>query len=563
MSSTQLRSNASFHGPHGRGLTNIGFGLTARLACAGAALSIALAPALAQSPVIGSVAAERARLAEITGDTSVRAAASERLLSTYLPFVRDVPVLARSNLFVVPIAVSTTWNSDLPYSLNDGPMWAGRGLSFAVNGGLGGRWSIGRASLRLAVAPTLTYSQNLPFPLIPASSASRSPYSAPFHGTDVFPDASLDLPIRFGDRHLLRIDPGRSALSVSVGRVVGGLTAENEWWGPAIRNTLTMSNNAPGVPRLFLSTARPLRTRIGLAEAKLISGTLTESPFFDDDPTNNYRSLSALRLQLRPAFDTNLTLGLVRSVYSPMESLAGPLWHFADVFWRWDVVQPRAVEVGGHIAQSTDQILSLFARWVAPAAGFELYGEWARMDLPFYSTELLLTPMRSGGYTIGFQWAQPKGHARYLRLQSEITYLEQSHYYDNRPVTDFYSGVRSPQGYTNRGQVLGAATGPGSSTQWIAVDYLARRWQGGVFVGRIRWDNDALYRQGAATFLRHDVSILSGLRGAWRAPFSDFASELTVARRYNYLFQNGFANPGGYRTVDVPNLTLTLSATPR
>ena len=150
-----------------------------------------------------------------------------------------------------------------------------------------------------------------------------------------------------------------------------------------------------------------------------------------------------------------------------------------------------------------------------------------------------------------------------LRLQSEITYLEQSLVFPDRPLADFYQGYASPQGYTQRGQSIGAATGPGSSSQWIAVDYMPREWQAGVFVGRIRWDNDALYRQGAATFLRHDVSVFSGIRGGLRTRFTDLQSEITFARRYNYLFQNGFANPGGFRTVDINNVTLTLSATPR
>ena len=92
---------------------------------------------------------------------------------------------------------------------------------------------------------------------------------------------------------------------------------------------------------------------------------------------------------------------------------------------------------------------------------------------------------------------------------------------------------------------------------------MARRWQAGAFVGRIRWDNDALYRQPGPTFFDHDVSALSGLRGAWRSPITDLGAELTWARRYNYLFQNGKVRPGGYRTVDIENLTLTFTATPR
>jgi hypothetical protein len=82
-------------------------------------------------------------------------------------------------------------------------------------------------------------------------------------------------------------------------------------------------------------------------------------------------------------------------------------------------------------------------------------------------------------------------------------------------------------------------------------------------LGRVRWSNDDLYQQPNASFLRHDVSTLLGARAQARLRAYDLQGEATWARRYNYLFQNGFANPGGRRTVDVSNLTFVLAVTPR
>src|SRR5688572_32980018 len=107
------------------------------------------------------------------------------------------------------------------------------------------------------------------------------------------------------------------------------------------------------------------------------------------------------------------------------------------------------------------------------------------MDLPRNITELLTAAHHTGGWTFGFQWVQRKASESWLRLQSELTYLEQSRVFDDRPTPDFYSGQGSQQGYTQRGQVIGAAIGPGASSQWIAVDWLAPRWQLGGFGGRI------------------------------------------------------------------------------
>ena len=526
-----------------------------RCVACGAALWLAAAPfATAQLP--GSVALDRARLREITGNDTA-ATDDDPLLIDWVRPLRRIPRVAELRLHLVRPETRVSYNSDIPLSLNDGPLWAGRGWSVSVSGGVRGERDIRNARVRLTVAPTLVYAQNLPFQFHPDSTPGRSPFASPFHG----PRASADLPSRFGDRHLLYLDAGRTALTVRTQRVLAGITSESEVWGPGIRNALIMSANAPGIPRLFLQTSAPVHTRVGAVEAKLIAGTLTESLFFDLDPKNDFRSINGILVQLRPAFDSTLTLGLSRVVYAPIVSpYLGPIGHAADVFIRWAYMADPDDTTR---YKNVDQIMSAFARWVFPDAGFEVYGEFARMDLPRSFTELLNALHNTGGYTVGFQWAQPRRGHDYLRLQSEITYLEQSQvFYDRAPPPDFYTGRVSPQGYTQRGQVIGAAIGPGASSQWIALDYLAQRWQGGVYVGRIRWENDALYRQLAPNFFRHDVTVLSGARGGWRSALSDVSIEVTLARRYNYLFQNGQANPGGFRTVDVNNLTITLAATP-
>lgn len=520
---------------------------------AGVFLPLCTTPARAQFLVPGSVAADRARLYQIVGDTSRVDGARLLALGALVPPLRGVPAVG--NVIVVMPDARVTWNSDIPYSLNDGALWAGRGWNATFTGGLAIAQPYRGMVLSVALAPTVAYSQNLPFQIFPGTTPGRSAFANFFHG----PDASLDLPHRFGDRHVLGVFPGRSGASVAWPRVVAGITSDNQWWGPGIRNALVMSNNAPGIPRLFVRTGEPLRSAVGEFEAELISGTLTQSLFFSDLYADN-RTLSGVFVRLRPRFDSTLTLGFARVVYAPIGPEASPftmtLARSFDAIVRWENVN----RFGG---QRSDQIYSAMARWIFPRAGLEVYGEWARMDLPRNLTEFVVAGHNTGGYTLGFQWAQTRSRGAYLRLQSEITYLEQSLVFPDRPPPDFYTGIASPQGYTQRGQVIGASIGPGASSQWIAVDYMPRKWQAGAFIGRIRWDNDALYRQGAPTFLRHDVTVLSGLRGAWRAPFTDFAGEMTFARRYNYLFQNGFANPGGFRTVDVNNFTVTLSATPR
>jgi hypothetical protein len=499
---------------------------------------------------IGTLAADRARVAQLT-----QVAADSGWAATFR--LADSGSTAR--LHVLSPTVRLTWNSDLPYGGNDAALWAGRGMNGSVTAGgaLRRRW--GNRTVDVIVAPTIAFSQNEPFSIPAGAQAGRSAFSSPWH----VGQSSADLPLRFGDQTFTTFGLGESSITVTSNAVAYGLSASSEWWGPAIRNTLLLSNNAPGVPRLFVRTAHPLRTRFGEFEGRIILGGLTESPYFDSDGSNDTRSLSGLLVTFRPNVDSGLTLGLSRLVMAPLQSRAALLLHPLDVLVRFNpIVTPTDPGDTAASTQATDQLFSLFARWVFPESGFETYVEWARMELPRSIRELLEVPQSTQGYTLGLQWAGPRRTGNFLRLQAEVTYLEQTQVIANRPPPDYYTGRAAVQGFTQRGQILGAAIGPGSSTQFVGADWLAPRWQGGLFVGRTRTENDALYRQAQPNPLQHDVTIFSGLRGGARLGWSDVSGELTVGRRLNYLFQNR----GTYQQPvadDVQNVTLGVTVSPR
>lgn len=446
------------------------------------------------------------------------------------------------------------WNSDLPRSLNNGAMWSGRGLSMAVMGGV--RATMGR--VEVTVAPTLAYSQNLQFQFIPYPFADRSPFSSPWH----LPPAAIDLPLRFGSDAFTAISPGGSSLRIHAAPVVFGLSSEQQWWGPGIRNALVMSDNAPGIPRLFVRTANPLHTAIGDFAAEWMLGQLTESAYFDTISNNDHRSLSAAAITFRPTGEPGLTLGATRAVFAPVR-------HTSDLFY-------HAFQVLGHVGRPNDralndyasnngpdQIFSLFGRWVFPASGFETYLEWARTDAPSSFRDLLVAPEHSQGYTLGAQWSHPVATARFLRVQTEITNLEENATLRFRHVHSFYTSRPVPQGYTNRGRVIGASIGPGSDSQWLALDLIGSAWRFGLFGGRIRWENDALYSsQVSYVPSDHDVSVFGGLRGAARLLHLQAQAELTYTRRINYLFQNPSANLAFPNGLEIRNLSLQLRLRP-
>lgn len=447
--------------------------------------------------------------------------------------------------------VGLTWNTEIPLSLNDGARWAGRGLTTQLSAGV--RASLG--PLALTLAPELLFSENRDFRIIPADLDDRSAFAYPWP----IDDQSIDLPSRFGNESLVMLDPGQSTLSLDAGPVVLGASTENQWWGPGVRNALVLSNQAAGIPHLFLRTGRPIETPIGSLRGKWMAGALVESLYFDSESDNDLRAISALALEYQPVWDRDLTLGVARSVYSAVSSEAGILDRAGDALTHWETA-PAA----DTLARSHEQILSLFGRWVFPRDGFEVYGEWARQRIPTNVRDFLTAPNHTQGYTVGLQWARPVAE-NVVRLQGEATYVEMSSTFKQRPVPTYYTARGIPQGYTHRGQVVGAGIGPGSSSQWIAGDFRTPGWQAGLYATRIRWQSDFLRATPSPASGRtirspqaYDVSMMAGLRGNVLLGRVRMGADLTLERRLNFLFQNPDAGFTSLGAVTVNNQSLRL-----
>lgn len=521
-------------------------------------LGVAGAPLLAQCPDPGSLwtsvttvqsfADERRRIAQDLG----RCTTDGELIRSSLSLTRRLTVPGPVRWAIATPSIDATYNSALPFSLNDGPQWAGRGVTTTLSGG--GRLETDHLSISLA--PDIVFQQNRVFSILASSAADRSSFASPWHsGVE-----SADLPLRFGNQSQTIFYLGNSWIDYRAGPVSFGLSTDEQWWGPGIRNALLMSNNAPGIPQAYLRSGRPIRTPLGGVEFRWILGGLTESLFFDTLGSDNLRSLSAVVVTLRTAFDTGLTVGVARSVYAPVSGPGGIPSHAFDVVARWN---QSADTVGEPPRHPNDQLLSLFGRWVFPSSGFELYAEWAKLFPPGLR-EMLVEPQRHQGYTVGLQWVNTLSSATAFRLQGEATTLEQTPPSLRALMPSFYTSRFVPQGYTQRGQVIGAAIGPGSSSQFIAGDYLGSRWRLGLELGRIRWEDDAYYRTpNGVSFAAHDVSLFAGLRGGTTVLGFDVDAEAVSMKRLNYLFQSAASGYSQDRSFDVGNFTMRLRISPR
>lgn len=495
--------------------------------------------------MVGSAADDSARVGALIGacwgnGTLLRSAA----------VLSSIPDSAGFRAAVVDPQVETVWNSEIPLSLNDGSLWAGRGMNAAVSGGVVG--SYGR--FRFMLAPRLNLSQNKPFGILPSGRADRSGFASPWwSGT-----RSADLPLRFGQERYATLDPGETLVESSVGPVAVGATSAATWWGPGMRNALLISNNAGGIPRVYLRTARPVSTRLGEVEGIWLLGQLMESPFFDRDDSNDSRSLSAVALSLRVAADTGLRVGIARAVYAVARPGRLPA-HAGDVFLRW--FQPALRDSA---LSSADQITALFAKWTVPEAGLAAHFEWATLTIPKSLRDLMVNPEDAQGYTVGLEWAKALSAITTLRIQSEFTSLEQTPLQTGGETTTFYTSDVVPQGFTMRGQPIGASIGPGGSSQYLGATLFQGRFIFGSSVGRIRWDEDAYYRPpslGRFSSHTHDVSLFASLSAAGDWDWGQVELTATRMLRMNYLFQTSspFFFGGDF---DVRNNTLSIRATP-
>ena len=477
-----------------------------------------------------------------------------------------------------PLAPEVEWvrNSGLAFSLNQGTLWAGRGNNVRLRAGFQAEW--GRVSL--IVAPELTHSENsdfeLPDPRVtPLADQRGNPFADPFH---VGPN-SIDQPIRFGDASFSTIHPGQSTLAVHVGAATLGLSTENEWWGPGIRNAIVLSDNAPGFTHFFARTGQPISTPIGTFEGRLLLGALRESSYFDDLPANDTRSFSGFAVTWQPPALDGLTLGVTRAVYRPVDGTSDVLPQLFDVFLSFPgrpddrpLTLRKANDDVTRLPDLTqrpgpDHIYSLFGRWVFPRSGVEVYGEYSRTEFPASFRDWLEAPGHTQGYTLGLQWARAlRGGQDALRLQTEHTYLERSTTFRDRPVGRYYTSRAVSQGYTNQGRVLGAAIGPGASSHWLALDYLGPSWEVGLFGERVRWNNDALLDLPVIPFTdrlwcKHDVTVRGGIRGGTSTPIGRFSASLSTGTRLNVFFQHFTVcgrSPIPPAVIDINNTTLEL-----
>lgn len=431
----------------------------------------------------------------------------------------DAPLAAGRSwrLEALPVRLRTLYNSAYPLDVNTGAVWAGAGVSSSLE--LGGELVVGPVTASLY--PLVAFQQNSEFPIRETARRGGSRYEYAGH-------VNIDWPQRHGDDAFWTMHPGQSSVRVEGWSMAIGFSTENLWIGPAQRAPLMMSSTAPGFPHAFLSTTAPLRTPVGTFEAQLFWGRLRESGEFDNVPENDHQLLVGTTVVWGPSFLPGLYLGAHRSYLSMWDN---PEWGFLD-YIRTPFQDVRGNPLGDN------RLMSLFGRWALPAAEFEVYGEWGREDGWGDWADLLRELDHSQAFMLGLQKLTRRGdHA--WRWWAELANLQHSVVVrGGRGTQTFYIHSEMQQGYTHRGQLLGAWIGPGSNSQLIGVDRVRGDRLSGIAIERVRHDADAYYDQWARFYgeTGHDASLSLWLRHVDAVGPLQLSATAAVTRRQNRHF---------------------------
>ncbi|MEO5902893.1 MAG: capsule assembly Wzi family protein, partial [Gemmatimonadaceae bacterium] len=389
------------------------------------------------------------------------------------------------------------FNSAYPFGGNDGVIWAGKGLTSFAQAGIAMRWGVLSAKL----APVAFRSENLSFSLMDNGRIG------PLRFADGQLALAVDKPQRFGDLPYSRLDLGESTIRIDAGPFATGLSTASQWWGPTSEYPYILGNNAGGFPHLFVGTAHPVGVKIGTVHARVVYGSLAQSPYSSvtgNDYFESYTNPGKVRFMA----------GLVGVVQinriNGLELGGGRFFHAASAQTRFtgsNVRLPFQNFLKSRIRAESDtvfgddrslqqnQLASAFFRWAPPGTGVELYGEYGREDFSADLRDLFLEPDHSATLNGGFRKAWSYGTSMNA-VRAEIFTYEAPAGTRNRGEGLIYLHLPLAQGHTQRGQILGAPVGVGSgSAQMIAFERYTPGGKMKTFLSRVTQREHSLVEQ--------------------------------------------------------------------
>lgn len=374
---------------------------------------------------------------------------------TTLPWARRYAFDAkdRARVALLRPGVTVRWNSGFPFGPNAGAVWAGRGFTGAIDGGVAAAYG----PVSVTVAPLAFRAQNVSFTLMPTADTGRLMFRDPF-----FSGQGVDVPQRFGPTSYGMLDPGQSTVRVDAIGFAAGFSTANLYWGPAREFPIMLGNNAAGFPHAFFGTSAPANLGVVRLHARVLWGKLYQSAYDGVTAADGLRFASGALVVLTSPYIPGLEVGVTRFIHR--------VWPEGGLSFN-DLLGPFQNQFGANAALqvSDNQLASAFFRWVLPRSGFEIYGEYGRDDYNQNLRDLIEEPDHIGGYTVGLAKAFRVGPIiRVFRFEAQN--LQYSVLAQGRGWAPFYTNGSIQQGHTNRGKLLGSYAGLGGAGALAAFD---------------------------------------------------------------------------------------------
>jgi hypothetical protein len=445
---------------------------------------------------------------------------------------------------------SVRFNSGFAYGSNDGPIWAGRGLTSAVQAGFFANWKW----ISLTVAPIAFRAENSDFDIVSTGRTGAGAFANPDFG-------GVDVPQRFGNSSYSQIDPGETTLRVDVPYVTAGISTANQGWGPGQQFPILLGNNAAGFPHIFLGSSEPIDLWIMKLHGRVFWGELFQSDYSNVTGPSEYvspaepgtkRFATGLIVVIKPRGLTGLELGGSRFFHSIWPTSGIPRSYFTKVFQgllkknlKADPIEDPRLPTGS-LSQgiSDNQLVSIFARWVLPHSGFEIHTEYGRDDHSYDFRDLQQEPDHSRSYSIGARKVFNSSAERLTAARVEILNFQLPQLSRYRGEGEMYVHGLIRQGHTNKGQLLGADAGVGvGAGSVVAVDRFTKagRWTA-TWTRIVRRENGDYTLVGIRNPRSIDVSHALGFERS--AVMSDFeiTTGLTLVREFNRDFKSDATN---------------------
>ena len=466
------------------------------------------------------------------------------------------------------------YNSHHPYNRNNGTMIPNRGYQHIISPGI----FIKTGPLTIQLKPEYHFSENKKFDGFWEGHYSEiwaKRYKLWNH---------IDMPERFGNTNHNKTTFGQSSIRLNWKSLSLGISNENLWWGPSIRNSIMMSNNAEGFKHITFNTLKPINTFLGNFEWQIITGRLENSGFTPPRTdfehagtklyipkinqlfeTNDWRYMQGFIFSYSPKWIRGLSFGFIRWVQMYSALVEGRYTHInymRNYFPIFDSIFRKNNSLVDYEIQ-TDEAGGLFLKWAWKDSRAEIYAEFHYNDAKQNLRDLLLDSDHSRAATFGLQKVFSINDDNFL-FNWEWTQMEQTGSRLIRNSGSWYEHIYVYDGYTNKGEVLGSAIGPGSNSHFFSFNRIRNKELIGIGLEIVDNDNDFYHEAFASAkdFRRYWKDI--NLHFKYNKSFNHFniSTNLIYIRSLNYQWEiDDYATPYYHPGRDVDNFHLSLKFT--